>query len=505
MTSDICTDAAEDSVYGLPLLYHYGSCSHHSESALSVHFINTLDYTLGTTHVSVLLLNDGSTPTKSKGTYYLDPVATIPLLLPDKSATSYDQCLRYHCGGGGTKNTKVCTRDMRLTGVKMNTLSNDPTTLASLVTRETDFVNVLSLMPLTQTGHYTYYTLHGRRRGQYTLPTVGLLQLDKTGNTKINVTIHKDTLVYKNKMLVEGEEWKNLSGRYTVWLQDKDISLYKIVHNQPLSVFTGFATANNSHFSYHTRYAQQMPATSQWGTVFIADVTTIIEKFKDVNVSFSILTSNASTVHIIDSNQNTQSFQMEAESLKVIVLENSIFSSHITIKSTQKVLILYEAYRETAEENDTIFSTFLQPTEWYTYKQAATLTTPSQAINTTQHYIITIAVPKDTSIYVSTNTSSPTNLSQYENITLLPPVDVTDYTLYTVTHHPLHTDSEKVLLFTASDVNGCSAVLGVTVYTPHYAHTNPPPLSTQCTHTCIWYIVYIHIMYVCYVVYTLKN
>ncbi len=478
-----CTDAVENSEYGLPLLYHHGHCNHHTNTTLSVHIINTLsDYN---TYAEVQLNSNQQAIQKKSPGYLLGAVREIQLLLPDELATKSDQCLRFHCGGGGgVKSSSVCTRKNWLTGVTINMKPNNPTTLASALTRGEDFVNVFSLMPQTHTAHYTYYTLHSDRSGQFTVPTVGIMKASP-GTGKINITLHEDTLVYKNKVLVEwGEQWTQLRYKDTVWLQSKNRSPLKITSTQPLSVFTGLAEINNSHFSYDVRYAQQMPATSQWGTAFIADLT-VIEKYKDIKVSFSIIASNASTVHITTP-QKTQSFQMEADSLKVITLQNSTLSSHMIVKGSQKLLILYEAYEETAKGNNTIFSTFLQPIEWYAYKQAVILTTPSGAGNTSQSYFITLVVPKDaSSIYVSTSTSPPTILEHYDNITQLRTADIIDYTLHTVTHHTL--GEEEVLLFTVRDGNGCSTVLGATLYASYYAHTNPPPLST-CLH-CI-YIAY---------------
>ncbi len=478
----ICTEAVESSEYGLPLLYHYSNCTYHNRSSLRVYIINMQDYEV---HVDVQLIRGHDHGLAMDLPILLEKVTKIPILLPDKLARRKYQCLRYHCGGEGTK---ICGENIdlhrgtdieKVTGVTISTRPNDPTILTSVVTREKGFVNVLSLMSLTKRAHYAYYIMHGRRRGQYDVPTVGLLQPNDL-NVTINITLKEnDTLVYKNLVLVEeGSEWTQLAERGTVWLQYKKPSLFKIESLHPLSVFTGFATSNSTYFSHHVRHAQQMPDTSQWGTVFIADLT-VIEKYENAMVSLSILTSNSTTIHIT-TQQDTRHYKMEAESIKIITIQRSKqTSSYINIKSSQKLLILYEAYRESADQNNTIFSTYLQPTEWHTYKQAVIIV-PS-LINTNQPYIIAILAPQKSSIYVSTSTTAPVQLPNYENLMLLRTVDVTSYTLYTLTHHTLG-EEEEVLLFTANDTRNCSVTLGVTFYTPHYAHTNPPPLGTH-THT----------------------
>ena len=415
------TDPSRTRPYGLPLLYHYGNCSEERHT-LQLHLTHTLaDYP--PIFAEVRITNNNSSTGRDLGGQ-LETMTEIPVI--------YAQCV--HCRDNSLSSS-MCTppKEDMLTGLTVLIRPGDQTTLAHVVIRRSTFVTVIPLMPLTQSSLYTYYTLHGRSGlGQgYSVPTIGVMQTFSNEAVDLNITDlntipQGETHVYKNKELVKGDQWTRLNVRDTVWIQSEGPSLIKITSTGPLSVFTGWAKSNQSHFSSFTTYGQQMPDTSQWGTVFIADLTAII-MLQDVEVSYSILASNASTVSITTfPNRNTTIFQMQKDSQLVKVV-NSASLTHLVIKGTQKLLILYEIHRKIAKENVTIFSTFLQPVEWYAYKQTAILTTELQANSTSQPYLITIIVPTDATVHVQTKTTPPVSIASYSNLTVLASTHIMDF------------------------------------------------------------------------------
>ncbi len=468
------TEVSRTRPYGLPLLDHYGDCK--ERPTLRLHLTHTLPNN-PLIYTEVRLYNNTSSTGRDHGGQ-LETVTDIHV------PVIYTQCSQCRDNSLSSSTCSLPKKNM-LTGLTVLIRPGDQTTLAQAVIRRPSFVTVVSLMPLTQSYLYTYYTLQGRGGPGhgYSVPTIGIMQAFQNGAVDVNITdlniaLQGETHVYKNKKLVKGDEWTPLVLRDTVWIESEKPSLLKITSTGPLSIFTGWAKSNQSHFSYLTTYGHQMPDTSQWGTVFIADLTTT-HILQDLDVSYSILTSNASTVSITTyPNENTMLFQMEKDSLLVKVV-NSASLTHLVIKGTQKLLILYEVHRKIANENFTIFSTFLQPIEWYAYKQTAILTTTLQANSTREPYFITIIAPQDATIHVQTKTTPPVNIAYYSNLTLLQSTQVMEYTIHRVQLHTNGVVSEDMLVLTTSDEKGCPTRLGVTLYAPHlsYAHTNPPPLS----------------------------
>lgn len=496
----VCTELVEpsdDSQHALPLLFPYGHCTEQlSPETLTIHLTHTLStpYKINPqlSYINNKYLAD------SKEFPPIEGELEIPVLLTDQLVTGYWQCRGFFCGEK-TLNSSVCSKSDLLNGVRVNTFgTSDPTIQALAVVRGDVHIQVLPLMPQRDdnaptpcTTIYTYYALYGEGmlRQSYTVPTLGILAVGQ--RPEVNISTTGEILVYKNREMVKSNSsqwWPDPEHLDSVWMQStgdtNTLSLAKITTTQPLSVVTAMARANNSNFSHISAFAHQMPDTSQWGKTFMADLTHFkalgFHKEQGIKVTLRILAHTASTVSITDyTGQNTRVFEMVAESIKVLPInELANVSSYVTIKSSEGLLVMYEVL---GYNNRTIFSIFLQPMEWFTFKQQVILTTSLDSNSPNQSHYITMIVPHDSTVLVQTKTVGPVDIVSYGPFEHRGASDTLGYTIHRVMAFNYSISNETTLLFTAIDSHGCSRELGVTLFSHSsilsYAHTNPPALG----------------------------
>lgn len=177
-----------------------------------------------------------------------------------------------------------------------------------------------------------------------------------------------------------------------------------IVSNKPITVFTNKARCNGTvEFSYDSQVVHQMPEVSDWGTTFIIDTQQInmlpisMRNEVDLEYELSIRAAQDGTTINITYYQFNQPPQTATAMLttsdvhRVVNSASSMLSnSHIAIKASDPVLVLYTIYSQYAT---VYYSILLQPVGWFSNKQTIALQHPTN--NEVYKYHISVVVPKE--------------------------------------------------------------------------------------------------------------
>ena len=451
----------------------------------------------------------------------VEDVAVKSMLETDSKATEYNQCIGYYCNEITTSNSSndlntsrsVCNRMYRdqITGIFTEFVPlNDPSTLIFVLQKESNFVHVLPLLPTPPTTEasnkhnrsekqeYRYLMIYGNsfQRSDFMVHTIAIMATADTNYTQITVELTANVHVYRNKVLLSPAQIT--SNRFSLkqgdvmWLENtqeivgQTLALSKIISSEQLAVYTAVARnrSASSGFNYATSFHQQMPDTRRWGKTFVADLKHIemLPRNNNIITSLSILAANATKVVVMTYTDQVQTsyrkLRVRAEELQHVSFTYTINThpSHIVVQGTENLLILYETYTAHKGRNVTHFSFLLQPTEQFTFRQSAILSSPLETHN--QSYRIALVCNKQHVIEVHTNKKDPVNVYDYEKFEQVQQISTKEYSLYHIwVRNNASIEVDTMLIFTSKDSNGCSSKLGASLFsfsnTASYAHSNP--------------------------------
>ena len=415
----------------IPLLFQYGNCS----SLCTPDYITEYGFHLSSQQYNVN--NPGSVETHA--------ISSACSLLPSPQATdgpniikdshSYDYHLAMDSSGRIIMNLCYLCEN-KVFGIHFNI--DNPTFSMIVFLFGHEFNQSFAALPLPSVANnslttlYHYDVLFGTMSPHTNVEGSSIILEGITiqtiyDNTNITIEISSDVVAVRNakhRIQVNKNRTKHFLSKFcaqeVLWMEPmvsqcitdggakRTLSGTRITSNKPIMVFTNKAKCNNSRdFSYKAQLVHQMPERKEWGTRFILDTqqVRILPKDSIWMYNISVLISHhgthvSITYHYFDNQKTAYVEQLHAytdgeilhSAYSNTILETGV--SHIDIHATNPVLVTYDFYTVTKENNNQLsYSILLQPIEWYNNIQTVVLSHPNP--NLEYKYHISVVVPKN--------------------------------------------------------------------------------------------------------------